>query len=106
MGVASVLMKLLRYSGLYLSLSPILAGVVLLQAFPWHPHSELGWVLLFVIPLPVVSLMGTFRQPVPGNPASGVAEAESQSSEPRWMRRGYFLILGILVFIFEVTFFH
>lgn len=98
--------KLLRHAGLCLIVSPFLAAAVLVEALPWHPHSKLGWILLFVIPAPAALLFGGLRQTVPPNTASCSVEVESQSSEPPWMRIGYFLLLGIITSIFVITFSH
>ena len=96
--------KLLRDAGLCVILSPFLAAAVLAKTLPWHPHSKLGWILLFVIPAPAALLFGGLRQTVPLSTASCSVEVESQSSVPPWMRIGYFLILGLITSIFAVTF--
>jgi putative copper export protein len=46
-------MRWLRVLGIYALLSGLLAGLMLLQAFPARPETPLGWILLFVLALPL-----------------------------------------------------
>jgi hypothetical protein len=46
-------MRWLRVLGIYALLSGLLAGLMLLQAFPARPETPLDWILLFVLALPL-----------------------------------------------------
>ncbi len=50
---AQVIAAVLRFLRLYLVLSLILGGLLLLQIFPVLPSSPFGWVLLFALGVPV-----------------------------------------------------
>lgn len=46
-------MRWLRVLGIYALVSGLLAGLMLLQAFPARPETAIGWILLFVLALPL-----------------------------------------------------
>ena len=47
---------MLRFIGMYVILSGVLAMLLLLQLWPWHPKSAVGWIALFILAAPVTAV--------------------------------------------------
>jgi hypothetical protein len=51
--MTSMARRVLTFLGLYAALSLVVGVGLLLQVFPWHPKTVLGWIVLFGCALPI-----------------------------------------------------
>ena len=87
----------LRLVGVYLLASLIYAGFALLSAFPYHPHTAWGWVLLFLLAFPLWLVGEWLGHVLIGNRFARVID--SYFNNRGWLLRGLYLFLvAVLAF--------
>ncbi|HEY4771433.1 MAG TPA: hypothetical protein VIH50_00235 [Steroidobacteraceae bacterium] len=94
---------LLRFLGIYLTINAIAAVGLLLTLWPYRAASSSGWILLFVIALPVTALGEWLGESFLKNRMSLAVERATQRSNFSWIRIAYVLAMALIV-ILIVTF--
>jgi len=95
--------SLLRFLCLYLAINAIAATALLITLWPYRPQSSRGWILLFVIALPVTAIGEWLGESLLKNRMSLAVERATQRSDFSWIRITYVLAMALVV-ILLVTF--
>jgi hypothetical protein len=94
---------LLRFVGIYLTLSVFASVALVLDTWPRVPTSRIEWTFLFVIALPVTFLGDWLSQGLLTNPFSVAIERRTRGSTFSWLRVLYLLGLYSLFAICTVS---
>jgi hypothetical protein len=93
--------RALRFLGFYLVLSLVIAPLLLLQLLPWYPRSVRGWLILFVVAVPVVLLGELVGDFLLKNRISAAVDRSTRATSLSWLRIGY--VLGVLILCFAAV---
>ena len=95
--------SVLRFAAAYVLLSAVLGGLALLQSFPAHPASWVGWLLLFALVVPVTIAAEFVGELIFRNPVSQAVEQHTKDKRFSWLR--IFVGLAVMLLVFAVVFF-
>ena len=89
--------EVLRAVGIYLLASVICAGFALLVAIPYHPRTMWGWLLLFLLALPLWLIGEWLGRLIFTNKLAHAIDSQSDN-RGWWFRALYLFLVAVLAF--------
>lgn len=95
-------MSLLRFVIFYLASSLLAGALALLNMFPWHPETPLGWLVLFGTALPIAAAGEWLGDLIFENRFSAQIGRNKAPGSISWLRVAYGLVAVLLVMAIAV----
>lgn len=90
-------MAVARYLLAYLAVSAFLVGLLLLQLFPYRPETIAGWVLLFVLALPITLIGEAIGSWLFSNHLARTVDERTKAQSFSWFRIAYGLATYLIM---------
>jgi hypothetical protein len=90
---------LLRFVGLYLAASLIVGAFSLLDLWPWHPQTSVGWLVLSASALPLTVVGQRLWEVVLENRFAASLGSNTAPNSVSWSRVAYGLVAVLSVFV-------
>jgi hypothetical protein len=92
-----LLRRVLSFLGIYVVCSAVATFFLLLNWFPYHPHSLSGWLVFFVVAVPVTVVgEGIAKFVFFSNPVARAIDAKTEGRSFSWLRISFMLITMLL----------
>ena len=91
-----LLRRILTFLGIYVVCSAGATFLLLLNWFPYHPHSLSGWLVLFVVAVPVTVVGEGIGKFLFSNPVARAIDAKTEGRSFSWLRISFMLIAMLL----------
>ena len=93
-----MLRRVLTFLGIYIAGSAIATFLLLLISFPDHPDSWRGWLVLFIVAVPVILVGEGVGYFLLKNPLARSVDARTAKRSFSWLRIS-FMLVTMLVFL-------
>jgi hypothetical protein len=91
------LQRVIKFLGLYVAISIFAAVVLLIYVFSHYPKSIVGWVLFFVLALPIAIIGEAIGEAIWRNPVARKLERLTSDRSLSWLRICYGFIAILLL---------
>jgi len=85
----------------YLAMAVAAPLLVLVEVWPWHPHSGLGWALLVAFSVPILAVAAGVEKVAEWDPIAARIDRATKHKEVSGLRMAY--LLGKILLIFGVV---
>jgi hypothetical protein len=98
-----MLQRVLTFLGRYVAVSAVAALLLLLYLFPDHPNSLRGWLILFVVALPIILVGELIAKFFYKNPHARAVDAKTVGRSFSWLRISFMFVTMLLLFALELV---
>jgi hypothetical protein len=98
-----MLRRALTFLGIYVAVSAIATLFLLLILFPDHPNSWLGWLVLFIVAVPIILVGEGIGKFLYGNPLARAVDAKTAKRSFSWLRISFMLVSMLLFVALELV---
>jgi hypothetical protein len=81
----------------YLTMAVVAPLLVLAEAWPWHPHTGLGWLVLVVFAVPLCALAAGLEKAIDADPLAARIDVATKEKPLSGLRIAYLLFRTILI---------